>query len=48
MVLTISLIHVFQQPFQTVKMHYNQIRKKDEVVKLSELIDEHIGTYTVN
>lgn len=43
MVLTISLVHIFQQPFQTVKKHYNQIRKQDEVVKVSELIDEHIG-----
>lgn len=43
MVLTIALVHIFQQPFQTIKTYYNQIRQKDEVVKLSELIDEHIG-----
>lgn len=43
MVLTIALVHIFQQPFQTIKTCYNQIRQKDEVVKISELIDEHIG-----
>lgn len=43
MVLTISLVHIFQQPFQTIKTYYNQIRQKDDVVKISELIDEHIG-----
>lgn len=43
MVLTIALVHIFQQPFQTIKTYYNQIRQKDEVVKISELIDEHIG-----
>lgn len=43
MVLTVSLVHIFQQPFQTIKTYYNQIREKDDVVKISELIDEHIG-----
>lgn len=43
MVLTMSLVHIFQQPFQTIKTYYNQIRQKDDVVKISELIDEHIG-----
>lgn len=44
MVLTVSLVHIFQQPFQTIKTYYNQIRQKDDVVKISELIDEHIGS----
>lgn len=43
MVLTVSLVHIFQQPFQTIKTYYSQIRQKDDVVKISELIDEHIG-----
>lgn len=43
MVLTVSLVHIFQQPFQVIKMFYNQIRQKDDVVKISELIDAHIG-----
>lgn len=48
MVLTVSLVHIFQQPFQTIKTYYNQIRQKDDVVKISELIDEHIGsTYLI-
>lgn len=47
MVLTMSLVHIFQQPFQTIKTYYNQIRQKDDIVKISELIDEHIGN-TIN
>lgn len=43
MVLTVSLVHIFQQPFQIIKTYYSQIRQKDDVVKISELIDEHIG-----
>lgn len=47
MVLTVSLVHIFQQPFQIIKTFYNQIRQKDDVVKISELIDAHIGTCSV-
>lgn len=47
MVLTVSLVHIFQQPFQIIKTFYNQIRQKDDVVKISELIDAHIGICSV-
>lgn len=47
MVLTVSLVHIFQQPFQVIKTFYNQIRQKDDVVKVSELIDAHIGMHTI-
>ncbi|KAL5244689.1 hypothetical protein ACI65C_012099 [Semiaphis heraclei] len=45
MVLTVSLVHIFQQPFQTIKTYYSQIRQKDDVVKISELIDAHIDEH---
>lgn len=43
MVLSVSLVHIFQQPFQTIKTYYSQIRQQDDVVRVSELIDAHIG-----